>query len=53
MAKVRLKKKVKKIIILLVVGILFLCTSIFLYKDYKYKQSLNINYYKLNIVKKK
>lgn len=54
MAKVRLKKKVKKILLLLVVGILFLCTIIFLYKDYKYKQSyeyklLQINYNKEEI----
>lgn len=60
MAKIRLKKKVKKILLLLIVGIILLSTSAFLYKDYKYKQSyeyklLQISYSKEeinNILKK-
>ena len=57
MAKIRLKKKVKKILLLLIIGISLLWASIFLYKDYKYKQSyeyklLQINYNKeeINII---
>lgn len=60
MAKIKLKKKVKKILLLLILGIALLSTSAFLYKDYKYKQSyeyklLQISYSKEeinNIVKK-